>query len=119
MVTQAAVRLALSKARVLSNPEEVAPYVAAVQSCADKERDALGFIPKQAYEEAASNGKLFVAISGKGPSKQYSGHLIFGGGFPHARIFQLFVKPEWRGHGVARRLVAELVTEMRRAGFLT
>ena len=50
---------------------------------------------------------------------RYLGHLLFGGAFPHARIFQLFVAPEFRGQGVGRHLLEALVKLFERHSFLS
>jgi len=63
-----------------------------VRASADEERDALGFLPGGVYAEAARRGKLLVATIGH----TYAGHLLFGGTFPRARVFQIFVKKEYR-----------------------
>jgi hypothetical protein len=48
-------------------PHEVPRLVQSVQTNADSNRDALGFLPAQAYEQAARQGTLFVAVDRRGP----------------------------------------------------
>jgi L-amino acid N-acyltransferase YncA len=68
----------------------------------------LGFLPSQAYEEAARKGTLFVAVDVTA-GNLYAGHILFGDTYPHARIYQTFVHPDARKFGVGRKLVESLV----------
>src|ERR1700680_4068408 len=77
-------------------PLEVPGMVQSVQANADSNRDALGFLPAQAYEQAARQGTLFVAVNRRGQECQYAGHILFGASYPHARIFQVYVAAEHR-----------------------
>jgi hypothetical protein len=43
--------------------QETAPFVSTVAARADAERLALGFMPESVYEEAALQGKLWVATT--------------------------------------------------------
>lgn len=45
--------------------------------------------------------------------------LLFGGTFPHARIFQVFVCQQFRNRGVARELIEYLVKLLERYGYLS
>jgi len=49
----------------------------------------------------------------------YVGHLLFGGTFPHAKIFQLYVTEPYRGRRVAALLIRTLESELEKNGFLT
>lgn len=91
-------------------PLEVPGLIQSVQTNADSNRDALGFLPAQAYEQAARQGTLFVAVQRRGQDSQYAGHVLFGARYPHARIFQVFVAFEHRKHGIGRMLVQTLLT---------
>ena len=93
---------------VRQDPRDVASFVNTVRLHADRERDALGFLPSQAYEDAAHKGTLFVAIDTTA-GDQYAGHILFGDTYPHARIYQAFVSPHARNSGVGRKLVESLV----------
>jgi GNAT superfamily N-acetyltransferase len=90
-----------------------------VQANADSNRDALGFLPAQAYEQAARQGTLFVAVQRRGQDSQYAGHVLFGATYPHARIFQVFTAPEHRKHGIGRLLIQTLVTLFEEKQYLS
>jgi len=86
---------------------------------ADLQRDALGFLPRSAYREAAAQGKLYVATVGDGRSERYAGHLLFGGKFPHLKIFQVYVEPALRGRHIGRSLVEKLAVYAEQQSYLT
>ncbi|MCY4584465.1 MAG: GNAT family N-acetyltransferase [Bryobacterales bacterium] len=101
----------LTAISIRQKPAEVEAYVEAVQTSADSERQALGFFPPSAYEDAAHQGKLWVAVVKTDRGEEYAGHLYFGGGFPRLRIFQIAVKEAWRRHGIGSILLSRLVKE--------
>ena len=79
--------------------------LAEVRSAADADRSALGFLPESAYEQAAAEGRLWVAVDSDG---HYLGHLLFGGTRPSLRVFQITVSNDSRRHGIAAMLLAKL-----------
>ncbi len=101
--------------RILTLSNEVTPFVSQVRQNADLEKDALGFLPAGVYDDAAKRDNLLVAVCGE----KFAGHLLFGGRFPHARIFQLFVAPDFRGSGIGGRLVGRLIEVMEGYSFLS
>ena len=105
--------------RVLTALSEVAFFVSDVKRHADTDKDALGFLPSAVYDEAAQSDNLLVAITQRGEVNAYAGHLLFGGKFPHARIYQTFVLPEFRGKHVGRALVEKLVSMTESFSFLS
>lgn len=104
---------------ILSKPEEIAAYVDQARTASDTEKGALGFLPERAYKEAADQGKLLVAVVQSGDGHVYAGHLLHGGVFPQARIFQVFTVPEFRRRGIARRLVEALVRRAESMQFMS
>lgn len=92
--------------RILKTPVEVEGYIDQVRSLADANRSALGFRYASAYTEAAMKGCLWVAVDQT--NNNLMGYLLFGGTYPHLRVFQINVLPEFRSRGLARRLVEEL-----------
>ena len=105
---------------ILSAPDEVLPLVADATRAADSDKSALGFLPKKAFQDAANQGKLSVAVvRGRGGKLSYAGHLLHGGAFPHARVFQVFTKPHFRRRGIARRLVEAIVERSERDQFMS
>jgi GNAT superfamily N-acetyltransferase/predicted nucleic acid-binding protein len=104
---------------IKKRPHEVAPFVSLAQKHADAEKRALGFIPKSAYEDAAVQGKLWVAVSSLDGAEEYVGHILWGGAFPRLRIFQMFVAKSYRRKGVASILIEDLEKEAESLSYLT
>lgn len=94
---------------------EVQRYVETTRINADREKNALGFLPPVAYEQAARQGNLYVVTD----SGTYVGHLLFGGTFPRAKIFQLHVIDSYRKKGAGSLLLRRLESELEKNGFLT
>jgi GNAT superfamily N-acetyltransferase len=103
---------------VIQDPKTVLSYVQQIREGADSEKNALGFVPANAYEEAARKGTIFVAVT-EGPESKYVGHILFGDKFPHGRVYQTFVSPSARGRGVGRLLVRTFVEFAERKGYLS
>jgi GNAT superfamily N-acetyltransferase/predicted nucleic acid-binding protein len=104
---------------IKTRTEDVTPFLARVQRLADTERDSLGFLPLTAYQEAAIQGKLWIAALVRNSEETYIGHLLFGGAFPTIRVFQLFVQDRYRGCGVGSALLEHLVQEAETLSYLT
>jgi GNAT superfamily N-acetyltransferase len=104
---------------ILSKPADVSGYVDLVRTRADTLRHELGFLPRGAYREMAEQGKLLIALVEGGRDKTYAGHLLFGGTFPHGRVFQTYVEPQFHRLGVGRRLVQTLVKHAHKQHYLT
>jgi len=102
---------------IKSEDSDVKPFVDAVRNHADRERDALGFLPAPVYDDAAARGNLLVALVTT--NREYGGHVLFGGTFPHARIFQLFVVEHFRNKGVAQELITHLTKMLEEYGYLS
>lgn len=98
---------------------EIARHMQMVIERADANRSALGFLPRGAYFDAARQEKLLVAATRQERSEVYVGHLLFGGAFPHVRIFQVFVEDRFRRMGIASRLIDALIEESEEGGYLT
>ena len=92
--------------RILKTPAEVQSYIDQVRSLGDANRSALGFLPTSAYTETAMKGCLWVAVDQT--IKNLMGYLLYGGTYPHLKVFQVHVLPEFRSRGLARRLLKEL-----------
>lgn len=101
------------------NLQEVLSLVQAVQTNADSNRDALGFLPAQVYEHAARQGTLFVAVERNGRGAEYAGHILFGATYPRAKIYQVFVVPAARKHGIGKRLVEALLSHLEEKQYLS
>jgi ribosomal protein S18 acetylase RimI-like enzyme len=101
--------------KILKSYAEVEPYVELVRQGADSERDAFGFLPPDAYRQAAELGKLFVCTKENG---EFLGHLMFGGVFPHAKVMQIYSVPRYRKLGVAKMLMDELISFTQERSYL-
>lgn len=95
------------KFRIHHNYADVKDLLPSVQSAADENRSALGFLPTSVYQQSAMQSKLWVATSLEG--NRYLGHLLFGGTYPYLKITQIFVASDQRHGAVGSRLVQELI----------
>jgi len=86
---------------------------------ADSEKDALGFIPASAYPQAAASGKLLIAVLESPAGQTYAGHILFGGTYPHIRVFQVYVLHRYRRKRVASLLVQSLIKGAEDTGYLS
>lgn len=75
--------------KTLKTFAEVESYLTTVQSFADKNKSALGFLPSSAFREQALRGRLWIAVCEE--TNEFLGHLLFGGKSPSIKIFQMFV----------------------------
>lgn len=101
---------------IITDPKEVKNYVGEIRRLADANKDALGFLPASVYRESATKGDLWVAVD---RARKVRGYLLFGGRFPRLRVFQIFVRPEFRGSGTARTLLKKLRDYGERFNYLT
>lgn len=93
---------------VLEEYPDIQPYLADVVRWGDSDKVALGFLPTQVYGVQAQKGNLFVATTLRAGRLQYAGHLLFDARHPRASVLQIFVIPDARRHGTARRLLDRL-----------
>lgn len=91
---------------IIKDSGKVMSYIAQVRSLADRNRDALGFLPASAYTEAAIKGSLWVALDGN--TGNFLGYLLFGGVHPQLKVFQICIHPDHRVSGTAQRLIESL-----------
>ncbi|HUZ96767.1 MAG TPA: GNAT family N-acetyltransferase [Edaphobacter sp.] len=106
-------------AKIHKRPAEVNRYCGLVQEQGDAQRDLLGFLPRSAYAEAAAQGKLYVATVDVAGQEYYAGHLLFGGKFPHLRVFQIYTMPQFRGRDIGQKLIEALVSEAEEQYYIT
>lgn len=105
--------------RILTDRASVAAYVNEIQSAADTDKEALGFLPASAYQAAVDKGELTVAVSDDGAVLQYAGHIWVSGRYPHARVVQIFVAPECRRKKLSTRLLRSAIQTAESYGYLT
>jgi predicted nucleic acid-binding protein/ribosomal protein S18 acetylase RimI-like enzyme len=98
---------------------DISPFLDAIRTQADSERDALGFLPESAYAEAARQRKLILLISQDGNQSSYAGHLLFGGIFPVLRVRQIAVTAKSRRNGQATTLLRALIAQGEKEGYLS
>lgn len=88
---------------ILRSPKDVLSHLDSIKIATDANRDAFGFNPLGAYQDAIAKGKLWVAADSQG---KYLGHLMYGGKpSQELRIFQIYVADACRGSGVAKSLI--------------
>ena len=97
---------------------DISPYLDFIREQADRERDALGFLPQPAYEEAARQRKLILLLVQDGDETSYAGHLLFGGIFPILRVRQIAIAPRYRRHQHASTLLRTLIAQGENEGYL-
>jgi len=102
--------------RLLTKRNEVEPFVGKIREAADGEKMAFGFLPAKAYDEFAYQGRMIVAVDA---SDTLIGYTLFGGALPQGRIFQTWASTDFRGHGIGRRLLLEVIRVMERSNYLS
>lgn len=102
--------------KLLTHRSEIEPYVGEIRTAADSEKTAFGFLPAKAYDEFAYQGRMIVAVDA---SDALVGYTLFGGALPQGRIFQTWASPNFRGHGVGRRLLLEVIRVLEKSSYLS
>jgi predicted nucleic acid-binding protein/ribosomal protein S18 acetylase RimI-like enzyme len=98
---------------------DISPFLDAIRTQADSEREALGFLPEPAYAEAARQRKIVLLLSQDGDQISYAGHLLFGGIFPVMRVRQISVTTNSRRNGQATTLLRALIAQGEKEGYLS
>ncbi len=101
---------------LLTRTEEVRPYAQQVRALADEHRREFGFIPRNAYDDAALRERLWVAVDSV--SRDFRGYLYFGGRYPRMKVFQICVAPGHRDSGIAQRIISEFIQYSQRLNYL-
>lgn len=102
--------------RLLTQRSEIEPYVGKIREAADGEKAAFGFLPAKAYDEFAYQGRMIVAVDA---ANSLVGYTLFGGALPQGRIFQTWASSEFRGRGVGRRLLLEVIRVLEKSSYLS
>ncbi|WP_338311153.1 GNAT family N-acetyltransferase [Bradyrhizobium sp. TM239] len=97
---------------------DISPFLDFIRAQADRERDALGFLPQPAYAEAARQRKLILLVVQDGDETSYAGHILFGGIFPILRVRQIAIAPRYRRHQHASTLLRTLIAQGENEGYL-
>ncbi len=79
----------------------------------------MGFWPGEAYRTAALQKKMLLLIAAEHSVRSYAGHLLFGGVFPNARVFQTCVAKPFRRLGAGTILIRALTSQLEADGYLS
>lgn len=99
--------------------DDLINFISDVSKHADIERTALGFLPESAYNNAAEQGNLIIAVARTKDREVYAGHLLFGGAYPWRRIFQIYVTPPFCKDGVGKLLIQKIVKQAEASNYLS
>jgi len=105
--------------RIVTNTATTAEFIRDIQAAADADREALGFLPGIAYEQAVHKGEITIALHDHASAPQYAGHIWVSGTYPHARVVQLLVLPNFRGQKLATRLLRSVIQTAEALGYLS
>jgi GNAT superfamily N-acetyltransferase len=104
---------------VLERFSDVEPFLEEVTYWADSEKNALGFLAAKVFTEFAHKGNLLIAVTLRDSQLVYAGHLLFDARHARASVLQIFVKPDARRHGAARRLLQRLKEHLTGLHFIS
>lgn len=99
--------------KILKSEGEGSRYLARISEVVDENKDAFAFVQPILFKASLAAGRLWVLVEGD----VYAGHLMFYGPLPTLKIQQLFILPGYRGQGLARRLVDELIEHAELEGY--
>lgn len=105
--------------RIVTNRASIVEFIRDIQAAADTDKEALGFLPAAAYEQAVHKGEITVALNDHVQGPKYAGHIWISGTYPHARVVQLFVSQEFRGQRLSTRLIRSAVQTAEELGYLS
>lgn len=105
--------------RILKDPAEIRPYLPDVQILADCEKEALGFLPDQVFEDANTRRRLIVAVADESSGSVFAGHILFSGVFPNAKVQQIAAASAYRLRGAATALMRAFISELERTGHIS
>ena len=105
--------------RTERDPAVLGRYLPAIRSLADREKEALGFLPEAAYRDAVDKRRLIAMCAALTDAPEVVGFVLYSGVFPHARIQQIAVAPGHRRAHIASALINDLVSRLEAQGYLT
>ncbi|WP_370545499.1 GNAT family N-acetyltransferase [Caulobacter sp. 17J80-11] len=105
--------------RIETKPAAILDFVADIRAAADSDKEALGFLPGSAYDQAVHKGELTIVLKGDAQDSKYAGHIWVSGTYPHARIVQLFVAQPFRGQKLSTRLLRAAIQTAEARGYLS
>ncbi|WP_315761869.1 GNAT family N-acetyltransferase [Sphingomonas sp. Y38-1Y] len=105
---------------IVKDPEQLRQHLSGIILLSNSEREALGFLTPAAYSDAIDQKRLRVMLSEDADGTvSLVGYIFHGGVYPHARVQQICVQPQWRKRKIASALMDSLVSDMERLGFST
>ncbi len=104
--------------RSVSDPRTLREQAGSIQALADSEKEAVGFLPKAAYDEAISRGRLIAMLDTSTIPPALAGFVLFSGVYPNARVQQVVTAAAHRRRGVASSLIRELVAQLEARQYL-
>ena len=99
--------------KIIKDETEGWPYLPQVQESADAHRKALGFLPRVVYEQRLAAGRLWILVQ----EGRYIGYVMFGGALPTLKVTQFFIQPGFRGQGLGRLMIEDLVKYAEAEGY--
>jgi GNAT superfamily N-acetyltransferase/predicted nucleic acid-binding protein len=103
--------------QILTEGKQVSHYIERVQTLADSNKKALGFLPKSVFRDQANNNRLWVAINAN--SGELLGYLLWGGRYPMLKVFHLYVAQQNRKQGIGAKLLSSLEAFAEKKNYLT
>ena len=103
---------------IVRDPRALLGYLDVVRRLADSERNSLGFLPTQAYEDAARQRRLFVLVDPNDLESLVLGSILFSGVYPQAKIQQIVVRRDIRRRGLGSTLLRSVLSHLEERGFL-
>lgn len=69
--------------RLETDPVVLLEHVSSIRSLADREKEALGFLPEAAYRDAIKQRRLFCMFARAADAIEIAGFILFSGVFPN------------------------------------
>lgn len=102
---------------IYKRPEDVHRFAMEITSLADRLRASLAFLPAGAYLEHIHKGQLWVAVDSK--NQKLLGYLMFGGIFPHLKVFHIAIDPQNEIKYTGKLLIQSLTEYANEHSYLT
>lgn len=90
-----------------------------IRALADSEKDALGFLPAKAFEDAIERKRLIAVLVDERGNRSFAGYLLHSGVFPHAKVQQVAAVRAFRNSGAASALMRAFASELERVGYMS
>ncbi|MBI4724225.1 MAG: GNAT family N-acetyltransferase, partial [Rhodomicrobium sp.] len=95
-------------------------FLPSIITLANEHKEALGFLPENAYRDAIQRRRLVAMRAGSSANeKTLAGFILFSGVFPNARIQQVAVVDKFRRGCVGSALLNHVISRLEAQGYLT